>query len=197
MSNKTLNILKKVILVFTGITFLLSCKNDMKEVNKITSLETFPTLSAKNITIIQSDSGIVRFTITTQELKQYQSAEKPYTEFPKGLVAELLDKHNHTTSKITSNYAIYKESEQKWIAENNVEVIDNKGQIINTEQLIWDQNKKKIYSNQFTKFTEENSILYGKGFEANEDMSNGHIIHPTGNFYIDEDKYKTKNRNTN
>jgi LPS export ABC transporter protein LptC len=176
--------------VLSGIIFFLSCKNDIEVVKKITSIETYPTMEAENITFLRSDSGRIAVKAISPVVKEYAAAKEPYTEFPEGLKAEFLDRNGNITSSITANYAIHKTSEEKWIARYNVEVMDKDGRLINTEYMVFDEKTGKFYSDQFTKFTEKESIIYGKGFKSDMNLSNAQIIEPTGFFYIDEEQYK-------
>jgi LPS export ABC transporter protein LptC len=186
---KSSNIVK-MIPVLAGIIFFLSCKNDIEAVKKITSIETFPTMEAENITFLRSDSGRIAVKAISPLVKEYAAAKEPYTEFPQGLKAEFLDKNGSISSSVSANYVIHKTNEEMWIARYDVEVMDQEGRIINTEYMVFDEKKGKFYSDQFTKFTEKDAIIYGKGFESDINLSNARILEPTGFFYIDEEQYK-------
>jgi len=73
-------------------------------------------------------------------------------------------------------------------AKNNVIVTNIKGEILNTEHLIWDQNKKIIYSDVFVKITTPTQILFGKGLESDERFENWKIKNPTGNIFINKEE---------
>lgn len=181
-----------MVFISMGIIFLVACKNDMEEVKEISSFETFPTLEAEDVTVLRSDSGQIVFRAETPLVQQYSNAENPYKEFPRGLKIKLMDKEQNVTTKMSANYAIHKEEEEKWIARHDVEIIDKNGRIINTEYMVFDMKKGKIYSDQFTKFTETDATIYGNGFESNMNLSNARILEPTGFLYFDEEEYKTQ-----
>ena len=44
-------------------------------------------------------------------------------------------------SRITANYARHMEKEDTWLAKNNVIAINEQGDSLKTEELIWDENK--------------------------------------------------------
>jgi LPS export ABC transporter protein LptC len=186
---KNLHIIK-MIPVLAGIIFFLSCKNDIEVVKRITSIETYPTMEAENVTFLRSDSGRIAIKALSPLVQEYAAAKEPYTEFPQGLKAEFLDRDGKVSSSVTANYVIHKTNEKKWIARYDVEVMDREGRIINTEYMVFDETKGIFYSNQFTKFTEEDAIIYGKGFESDVNLTNAKILEPTGFFYIDEEQYK-------
>jgi lipopolysaccharide assembly outer membrane protein LptD (OstA) len=73
-------------------------------------------------------------------------------------------------------------------AVGNVFLVNSKGEQLNAEELIWDQNKKKIYSDKFVKVTTEDEIMFGNGFESNEDFSEYKVKKLTGQLKIDKDE---------
>ncbi|WP_081421475.1 LPS export ABC transporter periplasmic protein LptC [Salinivirga cyanobacteriivorans] len=179
----------KMIPVMAGIIFFVSCKNDMETVKQITNIETYPTMEIEEFKFFRSDSGQITVKVKSPLVREFSAIENPYREFPEGLVATFLDRDQTIKSKITANYVIQKIDEEKWIARHDVEVIDQDGRIINTEYMVFDQKKGKIYSDQFTKFTETDAIIYGKGFESDMNLTNARILEPTGFFYVDEEQY--------
>ena len=51
---------------------------------------------------------------------------------------------------------------------------------LNTEMLVWDELKKKIYSNKAVRIKKKDETIYGDGFESNEDFTQYKIFHITG-----------------
>ncbi len=182
----------KMIPIIMGIIFFVSCKNDIQAVKKITSIAKYPTLQAESLTVLRSDSGYITLELKTPLVQQYSAAKEPYTEFPKGIDAKFMDKDQNITTHITADYAIYKEKENKWIARYDVEIIDKEGRIINSEYMVFDEKKGKIHSDQFTKFTETDAVIYGKGFESDLNLTNARVLEPTGFIYINEEEYETE-----
>ncbi|MBI4646011.1 MAG: LPS export ABC transporter periplasmic protein LptC [Bacteroidia bacterium] len=161
------------IYIISSILFLFSCENKIEEVNALTKKTEIPAISAQNIEIVRTDSGMVLFKMLAPELNRYISDEQQYIEFPKGLIVYGFDIHQNIESSITANYAKYSEKEKLWVAQNDVVAINKKeGNKLNTEYLVWDMNKKIIQSDKFCRITTNNGIFYGKnGFEANETFS--------------------------
>ena len=67
---------------------------------------------------------------------------------------------------------------------NDVEVVNEKGEKLNTEKLIWDERKELLSSDQFVKITTPEEIIMGKGFEANQDFSRYKIFNVTGRITV-------------
>lgn len=58
------------------------------------------------------------------------------------------------------------------MVKNNVEAISVKGDKLNTEELTWNQKTQKISSDKFVKITTRDEIIFGDGFESNQDLTN-------------------------
>lgn len=183
-----ININKWMIPALVGIIFFMSCKNDIEVVKRITSIETFPTIEAEDVTILRSDSGSIIMRIESPVISQYSQANEPYTLFPKGLKGVFFDSNGEISTQITADEVIYYENDEKWVARYNVEVIDKDGRIINTEYMVFDQKKGRVYSDQFTKLTDSDAVIYGTGFESNANLSDAVIFGPRADFYVDEQK---------
>jgi len=159
------------LLIFTGVSLLLSsCENDIGKIKSITDSADMPQVSADDVEIIYSDSGRVTMKINAGEIRQYSKVKKPYIEFPKGIHALFYTDSLTVESEIRANYAIYHTDEKLWDARGNV-IAENlqKGEKLNTEELFWDENKKIIYSNSFSRIETSDGTFYGEdGFESNQ-----------------------------
>ena len=54
---------------------------------------------------------------------------------------------------------------------HRVSVKNNRGEELETEKLMWDQRAEKIYTDQFIKIKTPDEILYGNGFESNQNFT--------------------------
>jgi len=160
---------------------LFSCENDLNVIKIITKETNLPDQSVENIEVIYSDSTVKKMKMNAPEINRYIKSKNPYSEFPKGIKVIFYDKQGKEESSITAKYARYNEKERMWEAKNNV-VASNfkKKQTLNTEQLFWDQNKELIYSNQFSRVTTENEVMYGDKFEASQSFTWYRIIKTKG-----------------
>ena len=87
-------------------------------------------------------------------------------------------------SELKANYAIHYENERRWEARKDVVVVNSKGERLNTEKLIWDERKEKLSSDQHVKISTAEEIIYGNGFEANQDFSSYKIFNVTGRITV-------------
>ena len=175
----------KAILIISIMALFFSCSSDMQRIKTITSIIGLPSQSAKNIEIVHTDSAKITMIVNAVQLDKYDKVDIPYTEFPKGLQVDFYNEFEEIDSKLKANYAKRIDETSIWEAQYDVVAINNEGTILNTELLFWDENKEIIYTDKFVKVTEGESILYGNGFESNQDFTVWRILNPTGQIYTD------------
>ena len=73
--------------------------------------------------------------------------------------------------ELNAGTAIIDDKNDLMLAENNVIIKNTRGDILETEKLNWDQNKKEIFTNEFVKITTKNEVIYGIGLESNQNFS--------------------------
>lgn len=171
--------------VVLGLWFTVGCENDKNEINRIVANNKSPLESIHNLETIYSDSGIIKVKVNAPLLYKY-AAPRALTELPKGLHIEFFDDGLKVVSKLTAKYAIHYENERRWEARNDVEVINKKGEQLNTEQLIWDERTEKITSDKFVKITTPKEIIFGEGFEADQNFTNYKIFKVKGHLTVKE-----------
>ena len=145
-----------------------------------------PVESAKDVETIYSDSAQIAVIVKAPQLDRYEG-EKSYVEMPKGVSVYFYDSLMHVKSKLTANYAINYEKDKLMEAKNNVIVVNEKGEQLNTEHLVWDQKKAIIYSDKFVKINTGKEILLGEGMEADERFDKWKIKRPTGTINIKDE----------
>lgn len=153
----------------------------------LTSRSHDPASQIKDIEILYSDSAMIQVKVTAPALDQYQS-DNPYIEFPKGLKAEFYDDKMQPKSHLTADYGIRYDKQQRMEARKNVVVVNEKGEQLNTEHLIWDEKAGKLYSDDFVKITTADEVLTGNGFVSNQDFTKWKIYKLKGDFPIKKNK---------
>ncbi len=168
---------------FVQLTLWFGCENDIEKIKLITQKSKTPSETGKTAEILYSDSARVRVQINAKRMDHY-TTENPYLEMPEGVSVLFFDDSMHIKSRLTAHYAIHLEKERKMEARKNVVVINEKGEQLNTEHLIWDEATAKIYSDEFVKITTQKEIIYGQGFESNQTFSRYKINKIKGNIQI-------------
>lgn len=169
--------------------FSFSCdRNPNPIIKPIQERSHTPGLEAENIVTIVSDSGIAKYRITTAEWKVFDKAESPYWEFPSGIFLESFDTNFEVEASIESDYAIFEEEKKLWTLKKNVKAINFSGRRFESEELCWNQDEERIYSDEFIKITEQDKIITGVGFESDQSLDQYVIKKPQGIFPIEENE---------
>lgn len=175
-----------IAILMLGIVMLFfSCANKIEKIKEFSAGEELAGVEAENYEMLHSDSTIIRFKLTTPKLIRFEKAEEPFIEFPKGVEIEKYDEKMEVTASITSNYAQYFEEKKLWEAKNNVVAVNPQGDTLKTEHLIWEEEKGKIYSDQFVKIIREDQVITGIGFESDQNLSNWKIKKAQGSLYVE------------
>ena len=82
----------------------------------------------------------------------------------------------------TADTAIYWSLQKIWRFDRNVRMRNVNGDRFLTQQLYWDQNRRKIYSDSFIHIERADRTIEGYGFESNESMTDYLIRKPSGIF---------------
>jgi len=166
---------------------MASCGNDLKTVNAITLETAGPSMSAKNIEVLFSDSGKIQAKLNSVLLDKYEG-QNPYLEFPMGFNVTFYDSSGSIESTITGNYGKQDEITQVMEAKGNV-IVKNvaKNQQINTEELTWNGSRGLIYSHVKVKITTANKVLFSDGLKANESFTWYEFVNPHGQMTVKKD----------
>lgn len=145
-----------------------------------------PIREAENMTMQYSEKEIVTVKINAKKVSEFQSGDR---HFPDGVFIEFYGEDGAVTSTLSANSAVYYKSEHKWKGQGNVVVRNiQKQEQLNTEELFWFPNKKKINTDKFVTIRTGREVIYGTGLDANQDMSEYEIRKPANSeFSIDEE----------
>lgn len=184
---------QQVIKIFTivGLALILTaCENDIEKINLLNTSSDYPNVIGEDIEVIYSDSAKIKVQMYAKELKQYNNAEKPYSEFPQGMRVYFYDDSLEIESEIKANYAIYYNDDKLWHATGNVIVQNfNTGERLDSEELFWDEEKEIVYSESYTKIVNENGTFHGqKGFKSNQSLTDYELIGSSGVVNIKDDE---------
>lgn len=168
-------------LFFSLCAVLASCQNDLSKVKEIELKQKEDIEITKGAEIIYSDSAHVKAKLTTPILYNHKTSN-PYYEMPKGIVVIFYDQQLKQTSKVTSDYAIRKENQSIVELKKNVVATNAEGKTFKSEELIWDENQKRFYSNKLVTIDTNGNLITGPGFWSNEDFSYYEIRQGSGTF---------------
>jgi len=182
---------KLVLIIFLLLPVFYSCENDITEINKIASPEDAQIEVGKKIELLYSSNGKVRARLIAPELLRHRT-KTPFTEMPKGLKMYFYNDSMVSESKLTAKYGISYEKSNEMIVRDSVVVINLKGEKLETEELVWNEQTQKITSSKFVKIQTKDEIIYGDGMEANSDLTNYKIKKIRGTIRLKENPLNQK-----
>ena len=178
----------KILMLMVLVGTLSACENDLKKVEKIASNEaSLPVETSKEVELIYSDSSIVRAKLITPILKFYK-VNNAYHEMPSGLYVEFYGPNNKIESTLSAKYGRKFQNQGIIEVKDSVVVINDKGERLDTEKLIWNERTKKIYTNSFVRITTLKDIMFGDGMEANQNFTNYRIYKYRGSVSLEENE---------
>ena len=159
--------------------FVLSCENDMKEVNDLLAKQT-GVEEGKDITSYMSQQGAVKAKLRSPFMLRYQS-DSPYVEFPRSLHVDFFNDSTKIESTVDALYARYREYENKVFLKDSVVVINiEKGDTLKTNELWWDQNTEEFFTDKPVRIYQKDKTIFGRGLKAKQDFSSYDIFNITG-----------------
>ena len=177
-----------IVVAFATVScFLASCSDRPEKVEAITDRANTPSLRATEVLTVISDSGVTRYRMNAQEWVIYDQAEEPYWDFPKGIRMEKFNTQLDVDAEIESDYAIHYDKKRLWDLRDNVKAINLEGEQFECDQLFWDQNTERIYSDSRIKITQKDKIIIGYGFESNQSLTKYVIRNTEGIFPMSEE----------
>lgn len=138
-----------------------------------------PTMATRDVETFISDSGYTRYHVTAPLWLMFEDAEEPFWRFPEGLELEQYDLQLQPESDVVCDSAIYFSRKRLWQLDGNVVMVNTQRDSFLTQQLFWDQNSRKIYSDSFIHIVRTDRIIEGYGFESEQNMNSYIVRRPT------------------
>ncbi|MDE6266258.1 MAG: LPS export ABC transporter periplasmic protein LptC [Muribaculaceae bacterium] len=176
-----------VSLALAGVATVSAC-SEKEEVYEpsITDPSLTPTMVTSDVNTLVSDSGYTRYRITSPLWQMFEESETPSWKFPDGLYIEKYTDDMSVEATIRCDSATYFSRKRLWRLDGNVNIKNTLGDKFLTEQLFWDQDFHKVYSDSFIHIERSNRIIEGYGFNSNEQMTDYDILRPSGIFPVPE-----------
>lgn len=164
----------KVIILLIGVG-LFSCKKDRSALDEYYSNLTADIERAETVHILYSDSAIVRVEIEAPIMLTSLNESNPYQEFPEGVIVTFYDDYKRVSGHLSAQYAIRENRKNTVIVRDSVVWTTIGKEKLETEELIWDERNARISTDKFVVITRPEEIIYGHGFEAEQDFSDATI----------------------
>ena len=173
---------------FTGILLslgigLVAASCGTKEVAKLVVYEG-PLSQSDSIKVYYTEKEVLKTILQAKKLLEFQNGDR---EFPEGIYIEFYDGNGKLSSTLRANTAYFFKEENKWRGRGKVEVVNiEKQQQLNSEELFWKPDTKKIFTDKFVTITDKEDVIYGTGLMADQDLSNYSLKNTSGNVHVNE-----------
>lgn len=183
--NKPFILKKSFIFCLLSFIFCIACKeNDMAKVKAMFNEQEVDVETADSIIFTYKEGAYKRAIVTGKSIKRYVKTQNKLI-FPDGLLVKFYDKLK-LISVLKADYAENNDAQQILTASGNVYIENDKYEIMETQELTWNMNAKKVYTDKAIKIKTLDNIIYGIGLEADEDFSNYTIRKVTGIVSVDQ-----------
>jgi len=128
-----------------------------------------PSGDADSINLKYTDSGRITANLISPKMLDYATVAYPFTEFPNGMHLTLFDKNGKQTY-IDAKYAISHKTTNIIDLQGNVKISNQNGELLETEQLYYDQKNELFFTEKKFKFTSPKGVSYGEGIDFSKDF---------------------------
>jgi len=158
------------LLLLPLITFFQSCSNDPEVVKTFINTKELPLETIKEAELLYTEDGKLKVKILAEQIERYTEPES-HIYFSEGIVVYFYNDSSKVSSKLTAQEAYNDEEKEKMIAKINVELINESGEKLNTEELIWDEKSQLIYTEESVQISNKKEVIFGEGFESKPDFT--------------------------
>ncbi len=180
-----MKLIKSILFLFVMTSLFFSCENDLAEIERIIPKEDANKEIAKDVILLYSDSAEIRVRIQGAEMVRHLDKADPREEFTKGLKADFFGRNQKVNSVLTSKHATRYESKNKIIIRDSVVWQSSNQEKLETEELVWDEKNERVYSNRYVRITTPDEVVYGYGFEANQEFTEWKIKQVEGRIKVE------------
>ncbi|MFA9189738.1 LPS export ABC transporter periplasmic protein LptC [Flavobacterium sp. FZUC8N2.13] len=152
-----------------AVTLFFGCESNFKKVQQNNFTEFTPTGDADKVNLKYTDSGFIKIVLVSSKMLDYAAVDFPFTEFPKGIDVTIYDK-NAKETHVTSNYAISYKQTNIIDLQGKVKIVSQDGQMLETEQLYYDQKNEWFFTEKKFKFTDLKGVSNGQGIDFSKDF---------------------------
>lgn len=150
---------------------LTACGSDLKEIDHLIEEEQLTYEEALDVSMIYSDSAIVRVNVLAPRMLRYLDRETPRQEFLGGVKIVFYSPNKREQSTLTAKRAVRFDKKKEIHIRDSVVWQSYSGERLETEELIWEERKERVHSNRFVKVIKPDEVIYGYGFEANQEFT--------------------------
>ncbi len=172
--------MKKALIILASPILLLSCVNDLDDIQKVTFDPKAPDEVTKNLHVFYTDSGYARVEIFAT-LAETFSRPEALTKLSDGIKVNFFSEDGEIVSTLTALYGEVNFDKGELFVQDSVQLINHaKEQRLETERLNWNQRDSSIYTKNNVVVKSPKGIVYGDGIRTKQDFSYYEFLKPRG-----------------
>ncbi len=150
-----------------AILLFSACEEDKKDVKK--QEYKGPISEVYGINMAYTDSARLVVKMSTEAQLTMANEDKKY---PKEVRVFFFDKMGNNTTKLRGDSAIYLKATNLYRIMGRVQINNQvKNEVLETDELFWNPNTKKIYSNKAVDIKTPEQTIHGIGMDSNQDFT--------------------------
>lgn len=155
-----------------------------------------PTVATDSVSMLISDSGIVRYKVISQTWNVYDQVKDRYSHFPNGLYLEQFDSVFNVIVSVKADTAWNFVNKKIWKLKGHVFIESSEdGITYKSDEFYWDLQKKEIYSDSLVEIIQPGqTVIYARKFVSDQQITNVRFMdvgrHLQGKtiLYVNEDE---------
>lgn len=176
-----------IVLAGILVSFSYACSDGRVVKEKIgLNIDSAHTMLTREVDMLISDSGMIKYRLISETWYIYDRSDRREWYFPDGLKMHSYDSLSMGETLISADTAHYYTQLQEWVLIGNVKIRSLNGDQLHTSKLHWQQDQRKVYSNDTTYFLTEGKELRGNRFEAKDDLTQYSIYNNSGTFEVSD-----------
>lgn len=143
---------------------------------------------------IGSDESRTRLEMIADYMAQYEREDSTYQllrghpdSLGRRVTAYLFDTEGDSSATLTADRVLYFDREKRFEAQGDVVVVTREGKRLESEQLSWLEDERKIRTTSFVSITAPDEQVQGYGLIADEDLKTYQIGRFTAQVTLDEE----------
>lgn len=177
----------RITFIFLLSLLLFSCEeNDMAKVKAMFNEQDVDVEVADSVRFTYKEGQYARAVVTGKTVKRYTKTQNKLV-FPDGLFVKFFEQLK-LISILKADYAENDDTQQTIHITGHVYMENERYERMETSVLTWNMRDKKVFTDKPIKITTPEHIIYGIGFDSDEDFSNYTIRKVTGIVSVDDSK---------
>lgn len=164
------NIIKCFIFFLALLT--LACEKEAPPIDEVLMEQGLEAEITRDVEILYSDSAQIKVRVTGPKMLYHYERSNVRQEFTEGVKVDFFDEEQNITSVLTAKYGVRLETQNKVVVRDSVVWKSVEGDMLETSEMTWEERHKKVQTNKFVVVTRPDEIIYGHGFEADQNFKN-------------------------